>query len=305
MYEPTKTWILAIFEGGTTFYGSKDLIEWERLSNIRFGYECPDVFELPLDGDKSNMKWILQDANGSYLVGQFDGKQFAKEQEMLVMDAGRDFYAAQTFFRPNFPSDALVQIAWNDRWNGGVGEKGWERNATFPVVLGLVTYDGKMRVTRQPIKGIRELYQGEPKTLRKATLTEGENLLKDIKSKTFNMTVVFDLKDTKATSIDFQIAQVKFSYDIVNAQMCVGLPKGKPKDLSLKPDENGVLEIRMLVDWAQLEIFSAGGVFSASYQLGFTPDDSTIGLSATGGEVKLVSLVFNEVDSIWPESNGE
>lgn len=103
----------------------------------------------------------------------------------------------------------------------------------------------------------------------------------------------------------FQIAKIKFSYDIVNRQMCVGLPKGKPKDLSLKPDQNGILEIRLLVDWAQLEIFSAGGVFSASYQLGFTPDDSTLGLSATGGEVKLVSLVFNEVDSIWPESNGE
>ena len=33
-----------------------------------------------------------------------------------------------------------------------MGEKGWERNATFPVVVGLVTYDGKMRVTRQPIE---------------------------------------------------------------------------------------------------------------------------------------------------------
>jgi len=94
--------------------------------------------------------------------------------------------------------------------------------------------------------------------------------------------------------------------------MCVGLPGGKvhrvpgvSKDLTLKPDEDGKLEIRMLVDWAQLEIFSAGGVFSASYHLGFTPDDSTIGLSATGGEVKLVSLVFNEVNSIWSEITGE
>ena len=94
-------------------------------------------------------------------------------------------------------------------------------------------------------------------------------------------------------------------YDIVNKQMCVGLPKGKPKDLSLKPDENGILEVRMLVDWAQLEIFSAGGAFSASYQLGFEPDDSTVGLSSTGGEVKLVSLALNEIGSIWPEIKGQ
>jgi len=312
LYEPTNTWILAIYEGGTTFYGSKDLIKWERLSNVGFGYECPDVFELPLDGDEKNRKWVLQDANGAYLVGQFDGKQFVKEQDPLVMDMGRDFYAAQTFFHPNLPGDDLIQIAWNDCWNGGVGEKGWERNATFPVVVGLVTHDGKMRITRTPIKAIEQLYKGEPTKLSGATIREGENLLKDIRSKTFDMTAVFDLKGTTAESIDFQIAQVKFKYDIAEQRMCVGLPGGKvhrvpgvSKDLTLKPDEDGMLQIRMLVDWAQLEVFSAGGVFSASYHLGFTPDDSTIVLSATGGEVKLVSLVFNEVDSIWPESNGE
>ena len=124
-------------------------------------------------------------------------------------------------------------------------------------------------------------------------------------SKTFDLTAVFDLKDTKATSIDFQIAQMKFAYDIANQKMGEQLPLGRrknPEMLILKPDENGILKIRMLVDWAQLEIFSAGGVFSASYQLGFTPDDSTVGLSATGGDVKLVSLELNEVGSIWPEA---
>ena len=89
-------------------------------------------------------------------------------------------------------------------------------------MLGLVTYNGKMRVTRQPIESIKNLYKGEPRTFRNSTLKEGENLLKDIKSKTFDMTAVFDLKDSKATSIDFQIAQVKFSYDIVKQQMGVG-----------------------------------------------------------------------------------
>ncbi|MBL7115747.1 MAG: glycoside hydrolase family 32 protein [Kiritimatiellae bacterium] len=298
-YEPTKTWINAIYEHGTTFYGSKDLINWEKLSNIKFGFECPDIYEIPLDGDKRNMKWILQDANGSYLVGQFNGKEFITEQDRLVMDVGNDFYAAQTFFRPNLPTKDLLQIAWNDHWNGGVGEKGWERNATFPVTVGLVTYEGKMRITRTPINGIKKLYEGKAKKLKKETIKAGENILSAIKSKAFDMTVVFDLNETDATSIDFQIAQVQFKYDIANSQMCVGLRKGKGKDLTLKPDKKGLLKIRMLVDWAQLEVFSAGGVFSASYQLGFKPDDSTVGLSATGGDVKLVSLDLNNVGSIW------
>ena len=118
-HEPTSKWILALYENGTTFYTSSDLIEWKFSSNIRFGFECPDMFEMPVDGDKSNMKWILQDANGTYFVGHFDGKKFTSEQEETVMDVGPDFYAAQTFFRPNLPSGKVLQLAWQDHWNGG------------------------------------------------------------------------------------------------------------------------------------------------------------------------------------------
>lgn len=305
LYEPTKTWILAIYERGTTFYGSRDLINWEKLSNIRFGHECPDIYELPLNGDPKKSKWVLQDAKGSYIVGQFDGKAFAKEQDPLLMDVGPDFYAAQTFFRANLPTKALIQIAWHDHWNGGVGEKGWERHATFAVKLGLVTYEGKMRITRTPIAGIETLYKGT-KTWKNETLTEGENLLAAAKSKTFDLTAVFDVKDTKAAEINFQIANIPLKYDI-GKQMFHGMRSNRNKPVpdkpkALKPDANGILRIRMLVDWSQLEIFSAGGVFSYSANLPFTPGDSSLGLTATGGDVKLVSMTVNEVGRIWPKA---
>ena len=305
LYEPTKTWILAIYERGTTFYGSRDLINWEKLSNIRFGHECPDIYELPLNGDPKKSKWVLQDAKGSYIVGQFDGKAFAKEQDPLLMDVGPDFYAAQTFFRANLPTKALIQIAWHDHWNGGVGEKGWERHATFPVKLGLVTYEGKMRITRTPIAGIETLYKGT-KTWKNETLTEGENLLAAAKSKTFDLTAVLDVKDTKAAEINFQIANIPLKYDI-GKQMFHGMRSNRNKPVpdkpkALKPDANGILRIRMLVDWSQLEIFSAGGVFSYSANLPFTPGDSSLGLTATGGDVKLVSMTVNKVGRIWPKA---
>ena len=306
LYGPTKTWILAIYERGTTFYGSKDLIKWDKLSNIKFGYECPDIYELPLDGDKSRMKWILQDAKGSYIVGRFNGKEFIKEQDKLLMDAGPDFYAAQTFFRPNMPTDDLLQIAWNDMWNGGVGEKGWERHATFPVTVGLVTYEGKMRVTRTPITAIEKLYKGT-KNWKNETLKEGENILADTQSKTFDLTAVFDLKDTKAAEIKFQIANIPLKYDI-KKQMFQGMRSKHNKAVPdkaakpLKPDARGILKIRMLVDRSQLEIFSAGGVFSYSANLPFAPNDSSLHLAVTGGDVKLVSMTMNEVGRIWPKA---
>ncbi len=69
---------------------------------------------------------------------------------------------------------------------------------------------------------------------------------------------------------------------------------------SLKPDGNNRLKIWMLVDWSQLEVFAAGGVFSYSQQFPFTPEDSSLNLYANGGEVKLVSLELNEVARAWP-----
>jgi fructan beta-fructosidase len=292
-HEATEKWILALYEKGTTFYGSTNLIDWKKLSNIDFGYECPDVYQIPLDGDEGNKKWVLQDANGTYLVGDFDGVTFTPEQDRLIMDVGPDFYAAQTFFRPNFPGGKLIQIAWNDHWNGGIGEQPWQRNATFPVEVGLVTYDGKMRVTRTPISAIESLYEStrtwKDETIR--DLSQGDNLLANVESKEFDLTAEFDLEGTTARELTFQVANKKITYNIEKQELL-----GK----SLKSDADYRLSVRMLVDWSQLEIFAAGGVFSYSEQFAFTPNDAGLSLFAVGGDVKLVSLQLHEVARTWP-----
>jgi len=250
------------------------------------------MFELALDGNENNMKWVLQDAKGSYLVGRFDGKTFTPEQDKLLMDCGPDFYAAQTFFRPNLPTKKLIQIAWNDRWNGGIGEKPWERNATFPVEVGLVTHDGKMRITRTPIPAIKKIYKGT-KTWRDKTIADaasGTNIFEGTESKTFDLTAVFDLNGATAKVIEFNIANKAIAYDITKRRLL-----GK----DLKPDEKGRLTIRMLVDWGQLEVFAAGGVFSYSQQFAFTPDDASLSLHTKGGKVRLVSLQLNVIKRTW------
>ena len=43
---------------------------------------------MPLNGDRENKKWILQDAKGLYLIGHFDGKTFKQEQDAFLMDVG-------------------------------------------------------------------------------------------------------------------------------------------------------------------------------------------------------------------------
>ena len=97
-YEPERKWVMVLAKAvqrKVAIYASKDLKRWEHLSD--FGpanavagiWECPDLFELPVDGDRRNKKWVMivslnpgSIAGGSgtqYFVGDFDGKRFTAD----------------------------------------------------------------------------------------------------------------------------------------------------------------------------------------------------------------------------------
>jgi sucrose-6-phosphate hydrolase SacC (GH32 family) len=62
-YEPTGTWIMVLFLEGNAFaqYESRDLKRWSGLCELEIEGtgECPDFFELAVDGDPSNTKWVF------------------------------------------------------------------------------------------------------------------------------------------------------------------------------------------------------------------------------------------------------
>ena len=85
------------------FYASRDLKTWHYLS--AFGplaargplWETPSLFQLPLDGDRANSRWVLTCSMGpnkmQYFVGDFDGKTFtpdAVDLAYLTKGAGID-----------------------------------------------------------------------------------------------------------------------------------------------------------------------------------------------------------------------
>ncbi len=113
---PTGRWILLLAAGDRIlFYASKNLKDWTKLSE--FGadsgahggvWECPELFETPVDGDPNDTRWVLQvDVNpgfpeggsgAQYFVGDFDGEAFTNENPpdtVLWADYGKDFYATQ------------------------------------------------------------------------------------------------------------------------------------------------------------------------------------------------------------------
>ena len=99
-HEGTGRWIMAVVlanQRKVSLYGSPDLKSWTHLSD--FGpqgahpvrnWECPDLFELPVEGEPGESRWILQVDSGmghpwlgsgcQYFVGDFDGKTFEKRE---------------------------------------------------------------------------------------------------------------------------------------------------------------------------------------------------------------------------------
>jgi sucrose-6-phosphate hydrolase SacC (GH32 family) len=96
-HEQTKKWVMVVAlaaERKVQFYHSDNLREWKFLSDFGpFGaakgvWECPDIFPLAVDGNKQNIKWVLevgvQPNGGQYFVGFFDGTHFIADKAFLL-----------------------------------------------------------------------------------------------------------------------------------------------------------------------------------------------------------------------------
>src|SRR5207249_7571355 len=95
---------------GIAFHTSPDLKTWTFRSRIEGFYECPDLFELPVDGDTNRRQWVLTAASSEYRVGRFDGTTFTPAIPKRPGHRGRGFYAAQTFSQDL--QGRVVQIGW-------------------------------------------------------------------------------------------------------------------------------------------------------------------------------------------------
>ncbi|MDA3867269.1 MAG: GDSL-type esterase/lipase family protein [Salinivirgaceae bacterium] len=306
-YAPTKKWVMVLYHenngGNTQFYTSPDLINWTLTSTVTgFGHECPDFFELPVNGNPDTLKWVLWAGDGGYLTGDFDGSIFTQDPggwKLLDNNNSTFFYAAQTFNTASLPSNRVIQMAWqgNPGLMGSttiIPEYGahtrWNQNATFPTQLSLNTKSGSIRLCANPIPEISTIWASTQKW-EKQTLTSTSDPLSLIKSKCFDVTAEFDLSEATATQIKFQIANKTITYNITNKTL-----NGK----TFNPIDNKI-KIRILSDRSQYELFGNDGLFCWSERFAFDPNSKNLSLTVNGN-ITLDTLVFHHVSRTWADS---
>lgn len=157
-YAPGKKWVMVVAKPDqykVMLYESKNLQQWHYLSdfggmgNVQSIWECPDLFEVPVEGSREK-KWVLTVSAGhpqkdylgmQYFVGSFDGKQFTviPQEYPLYVDYGKDYYAGISFNNLPATDGRSIMIGWANDWRyaGDIPTQGFRSLYAVPRKLQL------------------------------------------------------------------------------------------------------------------------------------------------------------------------
>jgi sucrose-6-phosphate hydrolase SacC (GH32 family) len=291
-HQPSRRWIMALYKTGNAFglFSSPDLKSWTPLHDVTLpgGAECPDIFEMPLDGKARNRKWIITAANGQYLIGRFDGQKFTKESGPNRVDWGKNFYAVQTFSDIPKSDGRRIQIAWM-AW-GKYPNMPFDQQMSFPCELKLRSLPEGPRLCRLPVKEI-DLLHGEARSWTNRILNPGENLLTGISGELFDIRAEIDLD--QAAEVGFKLRGEPVHYSLVERKLsCLG--QAAPLDPAAH-----TLKLQMLLDRTSLEVFANDGRVSMSSWFLPSPTNQTLEIYANAGPCRLRNLSVWRLHSSW------
>ena len=176
-YEPEDKWVMIVSaDKEMRFYDSKNLKDWNYMSSFGEGYgvqpcqfECPDMVELPVDGDLNRKKWVLivnvnpgcyfGGSATQYFTGNFDGTKFSCDSQPNVtkwLDWGKDHYATVCFSNTG---ERTIAVPWMSNWQycNIVPTKQFRSANALPRELSLYTQDGEIYLSAVPVPEIKTL----------------------------------------------------------------------------------------------------------------------------------------------------
>ena len=287
----TQQWIMALFltQNDYALLTSNNLKDWQRTDDVMIpgASECPDIFKLPVDGDPTNSKWVFWGANGSYVLGDFDGKDFYQESEVLDFYAGGTAYAAQTFSNIPESDSRRIQIPWLRCTMPGMP---FNQQMGFPVELTLRTTEEGIRMFSEPIKEIENIYS-EKFSLSSQKVEPGSNPLSSLSGDLFHIQA--DISIGNSEEFGFRIHGIPVTYHSINQTLTC-----QEHTAALKP-RKGRIELQILIDKASIEIFGNDGVMYMPMGMILPDDNKSLELFVKNGEIHLNTLNVFELKPIW------
>ncbi len=335
-YEKGKCWYMIVSaDKETRFYKSKNLKKWTYVSAFGKGlgqqpcqYECPDFFQLPVNGDKKKMKWVMTmninpgcwfgGSATEYFVGDFDGKNFTcpDAHDVKWLDWGKDHYATVTFSNTG---DRVLGITWMSNWQyANLTPFKQNRGANgLPRELKLYEKNGKYYISEDVAPEVYALRK-DTKDLADASVADA----KDLKGVAANMEGAFEIEadvtpdangiagieisnnKRERTMIYFDMKQGKVVMDRTESGLTDFGKQAVPHDIELAWDKQLAAEGKeparitnsinykndfALATWAPLSLCEDG---KKTYHVDIFVDKSSVELFVDGGRIAMTNLVF-------------
>ncbi|WP_457963682.1 glycoside hydrolase family 32 protein [Arthrobacter sp. D1-29] len=339
--EANGQWLMILAEGHKLgMYTSKDLKSWQYASGFeRSGLgilECPDLFQMDVDGDPAKRTWVLAaSANGSeegrttgvaYWTGDWDGTTFTPaEEKHQWMDAGSDFYAAVSWNDPRLTEGQRMQsrqvLGWINNWDYArkLPTGDWHGGMDSIVRdIRLKTVEGRPTLTSAPSRSLARL-EGEPSASGPQTITrEGTDGLPSLRGGAYRLDLTVEQPDSGRGGGDVPEALLQFAsddsifatvgYNFKDGAAFVSREQPPAADAHLGPlftdrrtapvpARNGTVDLTVFVDHSSIEVFVNGGEQTLTSLVFPKSEERALKLVSGGGNLGLRNLTYTPLSS--------
>ena len=317
-HEPTRQWIMVnarrlvpVTPGtpdwlkkskcGFEFFTSPDLKNWTHQSRLEDYWECPELFELAVDGDKKHTKWIVYPNQtpslsgpgkyhgGRYVIGSFDGKRFTEETDKLQFNFGNAYGAASSY--NNIPAADGRRINVGCAFRMRMPGMPFCQMMDFPTELTLRTTEEGPRLFAQPVKEIKTLYVSTRK-MDNVTVSPEGTVLPGVEGDLFDISAEFAI-GAETEKVGFCIRGVPVAFNVKANQLACA-----DRTAPLKPVA-GKIRLRFLIDRTSIEIFANDGRVYMPMAVIPKDEERSIAVFAKGGDARITALTVNTLKSSW------
>lgn len=262
-HEPTQRWVMVLYVGepgaaqivhAIHVLTSTNLQRWEFQSRIEGFYECPDLFELPVEGQPGERHWVLMGADGRYVLGAFDGRQFTVHSGKHVSDWGFHFYAAQTYSDIPASDGRRILIGWMR--GGQYPDMPFNQQMTFPRSLTLQPTPCGPRLAMAPVREIDRLVT-QRRTWRDLAVKPGDNPLAEVRDELLDIELTIEPRGAMEVGLSLP-GFFSAHYVVADSVLFCG-ERSMPMAMV-----DGAVQLRLLVDRNSVEVFGQNGLATLS-----------------------------------------
>lgn len=333
-HAPLNHWVMVVAAGNhVRFYASPNLKEWAFTGE--FGadsgshegvWECPDLFELPVNVEAGTRKWVLivsigdhperpEGSRTQYFIGRFDGCTFVNDHDpemVLWLDCGRDNYAGVTWSDIPEQDGRRLYIGWMSNWKyaNKTPTEAWRSAMTIPRELTLRAEPEGIRVLQSPVAELKKLRENR-QSWRRVVVRPDCNVLSGTRGDLLEIEA--EIAFGPASHFGFKVKitdseETVIGYDAVNRTLYVDRSRSGSTGFHpafgcrhgvFHPAKHNRLKLHLFVDRSSVEIFADEGRTVLTDLIFPSAESSEVELFSSEGEVTLISMDIYHLQSVY------